>query len=130
MLTKNEYDRVEQYLVEHFTMCQSQQDWINEVDNTIACCSFDNNCTRENREYLAQVAIVLKSHMDVLYHASCGCTPLMLEYQERYYQILILLKKIAGRDDTKELTMLCFASSLDLLWLQTDRDILLDKDLI
>lgn len=119
MLTEQEMRRVDEYLLDHYSPTTADTDYLNEVDDFILTCSLDSGFAAENAERLLRRAEDVHRKMSAVFLLDGGASPRMLEYQERYYQLLVLHRKATGQDTTAPLSMLCFTSSFDLFWLQT-----------
>ena len=119
MLTEQEMRRVDEYLLDHYSTTTADTDYLNEVDDFILTCSLDSGFAAENAERLLWQAEDVHRKMSAVFLLDGGASPRMLEYQERYYQLLVLHRKATGQDTTAPLSMLCFTSSFDLFWLQT-----------
>ena len=119
MLTEQEMRRVDEYLLDHYSPTTSDADYLNEVDDFILTCSLDSGFAVENAERLLRQAEDVHRKMSAVFLLDGGASPRLLEYQERYYQLLVLHRKATGQDTTAPLSMLCFTSSFDLFWLQT-----------
>ena len=121
MVTQKECDRVLGYL-KNYCSNDSDTQFINELDNFIVECSL-TPVSLLQADILLDKANTVKSKMDEFYTIDTGCSPRLLEYQERYFQLMILYSKAAGIDDTAPLSMLCFTSSFDLFWLQCQKQV-------
>ena len=119
MLTEQEMRRVDEYLLDHYSTTTADTDYLNEVDDFILTCSLDSGFAAENAERLLWQAEDVHRKMSAVFLLDGGASPRLLEYQERYYQLLVLHRKATGQDTTAPLSMLCFTSSFDLFWLQT-----------
>lgn len=119
MLTEQEMRRVDEYLLDHYSPTTADTDYLNEVDDFILTCSLDSGFAAENAERLLRQAEDVHRKMSAVFLLDGGASPRLLEYQERYYQLLVLHRKATGQDTTAPLSMLCFTSSFDLFWLQT-----------
>lgn len=119
MLTEQELRRVDEYLLDHYSPTTADTDYLNEVDDFILTCSLDSGFAAENAEQLLRQAEDVHRKMSAVFLLDGGASPRLLEYQERYYQLLVLHRKATGQDTTAPLSMLCFTSSFDLFWLQT-----------
>ena len=119
MLTEQEMRRVDEYLLDHYSPTTADADYLNEVDDFILTCSLDSGFAAENAERLLWQAEDVHRKMSAVFLLDGGASPRLLEYQERYYQLLVLHRKATGQDTTAPLSMLCFTSSFDLFWLQT-----------
>jgi len=117
MLTKQEADRIDIYLEEHFSPTETDIDYLSEVDDFIVSCSLDDDYCQKNADRLLQTAEDVHRKMSAIFMLE-NCSPRLLYYQETYYQLLVMYAKATGKDDTAPLAMLCFSSSFDLFWLQ------------
>lgn len=118
MLTKQEMHRVDEYLFEHFSLTATDKDYLNRVDDLIVSCSLDHRYSVQNADRLSEQANDVYRKMSAVFMLDGGASPRLLEYQERYYQLLVLHRKATGQDTTAPLSMLCFSTSFDLFWLQ------------
>ena len=118
MLTKQEIRRVDEYLFEHFSLTATDTDYLNEIDDFIVSCSLDYRNAAQNADRLLEQADDVHRKMSAVFMLDGGASPRLLEYQERYYQLLVLHRKATGQDTTAPLSMLCFSTSFDLFWLQ------------
>lgn len=119
MLTEQELRRVDKYLLDHYSPTTADTDYLNEVDDFIVSCSLDHSYAVQNADRLLEQANDAHRKMSAVFLLDGGASPRLLEYQERYYQLLVLHRKATGQDTTAPLSMLCFTSSFDLFWLQT-----------
>ena len=118
MLTKQEIRRVDEYLFEHFSLTDTDKGYLNRVDDLIVSCSLDYRNAAQNADRLLEQADDVHRKMSAVFMLDGGASPRLLEYQERYYQLLVLHRKATGQDTTAPLSMLCFSTSFDLFWLQ------------
>ena len=118
MLTKQELHRVDEYLFDHYTLTATDADYLNGVDDFILSCSLDHSFAVQNADRLLEQANDVHRKMSAVFLLDGGASPRLLEFQERYYQLLVLHRKATGQDNTAPLAMLCFSSSFDLFWLQ------------
>ena len=118
MLTEQEIRRVDEYLFEHFSLTATDKDYLNRVDDLIVSCSLDHRYSVQNADRLSEQANDVYRKMSAVFMLDGGASPRLLEYQERYYQLLVLHRKATGQDTTAPLSMLCFSTSFDLFWLQ------------
>jgi len=118
MLTEQEIRRVDEYLFEHFSLTATDTDYLNEIDDFIVSCSLDYRNAAQNADRLLEQANDVHRKMSAVFMLDGGASPRLLEYQERYYQLLVLHRKATGQDTTAPLSMLCFSTSFDLFWLQ------------
>ena len=118
MLTEQEMHRVDEYLFEHYTLTATDTDYLNGVDDFIVSCSLDHKYAAENADRLLEQANDVHRKMSAVFLLDGGASPRLLEFQERYYQLLVLHRKAMGQDTTASLSMLCFSTSFDLFWLQ------------
>ena len=118
MLTEQEIRRVDEYLFEHFSLTATDTDYLNEIDDFIVSCSLDYRYAAQNADRRLEQANDVHRKMSAVFMLDGGASPRLLEYQERYYQLLVLHRKATGQDTTAPLSMLCFSTSFDLFWLQ------------
>ena len=118
MLTEQEIRRVDEYLSEHFSLTATDTDYLNEIDDFIVSCSLDYRNAAQNADRLLEQANDVHRKMSAVFMLDGGASPRLQEYQERYYQLLVLHRKATGQDTTAPLSMLCFSTSFDLFWLQ------------
>ena len=118
MLTKQEMHRVDEYLFEHYALTATDKDYLNRVDDLIVSCSLDPRYAVQNTDRLLAQANEVYRKMSAVFMLDGGASPRLLEYQERYYQLLVLHRKATGQDTIAPLSMLCFSTSFDLFWLQ------------
>lgn len=118
MLTKQELHRVDEYLFEHYTLTAADTDYLTEIDDFIVSCSLDCGYAAQSPDEISEKAADVHRKMSAVFLLDGGASPRLLEYQERYYQLLVLHRKATGQDTTAPLSMLCFTTSFDLFWLQ------------
>ena len=115
MLTKEESELVDEYI----RLFLSPPEGIyEEIDNFIAASSVDENLFHTFSGLAAHYIGVLKKTIDNEYQEHHAATMSMIAAQERLCQLQILEYKLYGIDYTKELALLCLASSIDLYWLE------------
>ena len=118
MATKQDFHDVDKYLYANYTLTKADTAYLNEVDDFIVSCSLDHSYAAQNADRLLEQANDVHRKMSAVFMLDGGATPRLLEYQERYYQLLVLHGKVTGQDTTAPLSMLCFSTSFDLFWLQ------------
>ena len=121
MLSEQEIHRADRYLLANYTLTDTDNEYLAEIDDYIVTCSVDPMYAVKNAEQLKAQAEEVHRKMSAIFIIDGAATPRLLEYQERYYQLLILHRKASGQDDTSALALLCFTSSFDLFWLQASR---------
>lgn len=118
MLSKEESRRVEEHLITHYAPTEADMDYLNTLDDYIVACSISPAYARAQEQQLVDTAKDVHRKMSAIFMLDGGCSPRLLEYQERYFQLCVLHCKAIGTDDIDPLAMLCFTSSFDLFWLQ------------
>lgn len=120
MLPQEEYPRVEAYLADHYALTPTDRDYLNTVDDYILSCSLTTIGSLDPAELLDRAQEVHRK-LSAVFLLDGGCSPRLLEYQERYYQLMVLHAKATGQNEIAPLAMLCFTSSFDLFWLQAQQ---------
>ena len=118
MPTKQDFGKIDKYLYTNYTLTATDTDYLNGVDDFIVSCSLDHSYAAQNADRLLEQADDVHRKMNAVFMLDGGASPRLLEYQERYYQLLVLHCKATGQDTTAPLSMLCFSTSFDLFWLQ------------
>lgn len=117
MLTNQELDRVDKYLFDNYCPTQSDMDYFNGIDDFIVDCSLSDDYCKSNAEKLKHLSEEVHRKLCAVFILE-DFSPRTLLYQEKYYELRVLLAKATEQDEIKDLAMLCFTESFDLLWLQ------------
>ena len=117
MLTHEELDRVDKYLYNNYCPTKSDIAYFNAIDDFIIDCSMNETYCKEQADKLKELSEEVHRKLCAMFILE-DFSPRTLLYQEKYYELKVLLSKATGQDNTKELSMLCFTESFDLLWMQ------------
>ena len=120
MITPIEAQKVDEYLTNMYSPTKEDLDYLDKVDNLICECVADNCYAYVNSDKLFNVACSIYETMKSIFETDCGVSPRLLQYQERYLQLMTLYAKVNELDDMyiDNLALLCFVSSFDLYFLQ------------
>ena len=120
MLTKELADQVDEYLAVVYSPTPEDMKYFEAADEMILEYTFDGVHTEYDNRRIWQMADELLMCMQNIFQDSCGVTPRLLQYQERYYQLLTLYAKANDLEGfyMDALALLCFTSSFDLYYLK------------
>jgi len=90
------------------------------IDNIIWQYVTKEKSVPENKGDLTCWLFNLRSRLVGELALSKGITPTAVMLQERIYQIRLLIDRVEGKDDTDDLSKLCFACSFDTKWLEEE----------
>lgn len=120
MITKNEAANIEEYLKGVYSLTDEESHYLEQADSLIYSCMYNKKEAKRNSEKLLYMADELYNYMSDIFSMDCGVSPRLLQYQERYYQLLLLYAQANELQGMylDSLSLLCFTSAFDLYYLQ------------
>ena len=117
MINEEEKDRVYTYMLKQYPI---DIKFFDTVDEMIWQYVTQEKSVTENKDDLTGWLFNLRSRLVGELAKNKGITPTGVMLQERIYQLRIFLDKAEGKDDTDDLSKLCFACSFDTKWLEEE----------
>lgn len=120
MLTPEETRRIDKCLSERYSCSNQDYKDLEKADLLILECSLDPAFANRSASALLDMANDIKRKMNAIFIFDDGVSPRLIEYQERYFQLLQIHCQVTGQDDTEPLALLAFSTAFDLFWLQSN----------
>lgn len=119
MLTRELAEQVDEYLFQMYSPTKEDMEYFEAADNMILDFTVNGADTKGDSEAIQKMVDELLMCMKNIFEDSCGVTPRLLQYQERYYELLTIYAKANHLDGMylDGLAMLCFTESFDLYYL-------------
>lgn len=119
MLTQELAKQVDEYLATTYSLTSQDMKNLEEADNMIMDFTI-NGVGPKDSEAIQRMTDELYESMKNIFMDNCGVTPRLLQYQERYYQLLVYFAKANKLEGMylDSLALLCFTSSWDLYYLK------------
>lgn len=120
MLTKELAERVDEYLFQMYSPTAEDLMYLEAADNMILDFTVNGADTKRDSEAIQRMTDELLACMQNIFQDSCGVTPRLLQYQERYYELLAIYAKANHLDGMylDVVALLSYVSSLDLYYLK------------
>ncbi|MDD3323362.1 MAG: hypothetical protein PHS59_18150 [Paludibacter sp.] len=118
MLTNDEIIEVDEYIQNVLSPKFGEYD---EIDDFIVVCSCDEGIFWEFKSLSDFYIKKLEATIESEFQKHHGVTLSMIAAQERLCQLRILSNKFKDISDTKDIAMLCIASSVDLYFLEAQK---------
>ena len=119
MLTREIAEQVDEYLYQMYSPTSEDMEYLEEVDDLILELTINEPTPRDNAT-IQRVANDLLARMQILFENYSAATPVLIQYQERFYQLQVMYAKANNMQEAylDSLALLCYTSSFDLYYLQ------------
>lgn len=119
MITKALAEQVDEYLTVMYSPTSEDMDYLEKADDMILDFTINGVSPRDS-ESIQRMTDELYENMKNIFMDNCGVSPRLLQFCERYYQLLLYYAKANNLEGMylDSLALLCFTSSFDLYYLK------------